>query len=100
MSCEPFSSNTDTIFLLSFFLINYNLPFKVLLHPLESDCAYVGFFLLVLFLKTRKIAVTDIDAAFTFCCFFFLFHDEQPSPVGTIYLIFFCVFSSHINYST
>lgn len=71
MSCEPFSSNTDTIFLLSFFLINYNLPFKVLLHPLESDCAYVGFFLLVLFLKTRKIAVTDIDAAFTFCCFFF-----------------------------
>jgi len=56
MSCEPFISNTDNIFLVSFFLINYNFPFKILLHPLESDCAYVEFFLLVLFLKASKTA--------------------------------------------
>lgn len=56
MSCEPFSSNTDIIFLVSVFLINYNLPFKVLLHPLESDDAFVGFIVSFVSLKTSKIA--------------------------------------------
>lgn len=96
MSCEHFSSNTDIIFLVSFFLINYNLTFKVLFHPLESDCAYVEVFCWYWFWKLAKLLlfVTDVFAAFTFWWFFPLLWWATFTIRYYLFNIFLCVFKS------